>query len=297
MLNKVIALAKQEVGYLEKASNAQLDSKTGNAGTANYTKYARDIDAVEGLLNGKKQGYAWCTIFFLWLLLQVYGEKAIRRLCYLPERSLAAGCKFAVSYYQAAGHYGSEPRVGAQIFFSDSSGVPSHTGLVTAVDGVFVYTIEGNTSGAAGVVANGGCVAAKAYRRDYGRIHGYGYPAYDTVKEEIDMTRTELEELLTQREAELTRKLEERLGEFVRERITAALRGRETVPSHWAEEELRQAMEAGITDGTRPGGYATREEVAAMVLRSMASGKKGEDGEEPTKLPPSVAEALTNKSY
>ena len=38
---KVVELALNEVGYREKASNAQLDSKTANAGHNNFTKYAR----------------------------------------------------------------------------------------------------------------------------------------------------------------------------------------------------------------------------------------------------------------
>ena len=38
-------------------------------------------------------------------------------------------------------------------------------------------------------------------------------------------------------------------------------------PSGWAEQELREAMEAGITDGSRPQDYAKREEVAIMVKR------------------------------
>lgn len=42
-IEKVISLAKDEIGYLEKASNSNLDSKTGNAGYNNYTKYWRDI--------------------------------------------------------------------------------------------------------------------------------------------------------------------------------------------------------------------------------------------------------------
>ena len=31
-----------------KKSNSQLSHKTANAGSGNYTKYARDLDAVEG---------------------------------------------------------------------------------------------------------------------------------------------------------------------------------------------------------------------------------------------------------
>lgn len=49
--------------------------------------------------------------------------------------------------------------------------------------------------------------------------------------------------------------------------ILALLIGEGTEPSAWAVSELGEAVKAGITDGTRPKGYATREEVAAMVLR------------------------------
>ena len=42
-IQAAINIAKAEIGYREKASNANLDSKTANAGTANYTKYWRDV--------------------------------------------------------------------------------------------------------------------------------------------------------------------------------------------------------------------------------------------------------------
>ena len=34
----VISVAQNEIGYMEKASDYDLDSKTGNAGHNNYTK-------------------------------------------------------------------------------------------------------------------------------------------------------------------------------------------------------------------------------------------------------------------
>lgn len=43
------------------------------------------------------------------------------------------------------------------------NGTFTHTGLVTAVIGDRFYTIEGNTSGASGIIANGGGVCAKSY--------------------------------------------------------------------------------------------------------------------------------------
>lgn len=67
-------------------------------------------------------------------------------------------------------------------------------------------------------------------------------------KEEIDMTKAEVVALIDAR-------------------IQAALEGKGTEASAWAKDEVAQAVAAGITDGTRPGGYAKREEVAAMVLR------------------------------
>ncbi len=53
--------------------------------------------------------------------------------------------------------------------------------------------------------------------------------------------------------------------------VDALLKGAGTDPSGWAADELEEAVAAGITDGTRPRGYATREEAAIMVLR--AAGK------------------------
>ena len=54
--------------------------------------------------------------------------------------------------------------------------------IVYNVDLKYVYTIEGNTTSAAGVVANGGCVRAKNIYLLIKKIGGYGRPKY---KEEI----------------------------------------------------------------------------------------------------------------
>ena len=50
--------------------------------------------------------------------------------------------------------------------------------------------------------------------------------------------------------------------------MDALLNGADTEPSGWAADELAEAVEAGITDGSRPKGYATREEAAIMVKRA-----------------------------
>lgn len=180
---KVIAVAMNEVGYLEKRTNSQLYDKTSNAGTNNYTKYANDIDTkYPNFYNGKKNGYAWCDVFVDWCMIQAFGVDNAKRILNQPDKSMGAGCDYSAKYYKQAGRFYSFPQVGDQIFFG-SAGNVQHTGLVYAVDRYKVYTIEGNTSGASGVIANGGGVCKKSYSLGYSRIYGYGRPCYD--KEEV----------------------------------------------------------------------------------------------------------------
>ena len=61
----LIAIARNELGYKEKASNSNLDSKTANAGHNNYQKFGRDLHNA-GYYNGNKNGYAWCDQFVDW---------------------------------------------------------------------------------------------------------------------------------------------------------------------------------------------------------------------------------------
>lgn len=187
-----IAIAKSYVGYLEKRDSGQLDSFTGNAGSSNYTIFWKYFDEKwTDFFNTKKQGSEWCDGFndfcHVMASLKTGGtvDDARAVLCQ-PKKSAGAGCYYSVQYYRSAGRYSSTPQVGDQIFFSDSDGDPCHTGIVYAVDATYVYTIEGNTSGASGVVSNGGGVAMKSYRRNYSRIHGYGHPKYGTTVASVE---------------------------------------------------------------------------------------------------------------
>ena len=65
-VERLIGIASGEVGYLEKRSGKDLDDKTGNAGSANYTKYARD-------LYPSLQGQPWCDMFVDWCFVQAFG--------------------------------------------------------------------------------------------------------------------------------------------------------------------------------------------------------------------------------
>jgi len=176
----LIKIAEAEVGYLEKETNKNLDSKTANAGDENYTKYARDFDTkYTDFYNGKKNGFAWCDIFVDWCFVTAFGVTKALELLGQPKKSCGAGCTFSAKYFKNIGCFYTAPKVGDQIFFKDSKGNPCHTGIVYKVTTDKVYTIEGNTSSESGVVANGGTVAKKSYDLNNSRIYGYGRPKYD----------------------------------------------------------------------------------------------------------------------
>lgn len=168
--SKVIRIADAEVGYIEKASNADLDDKTANAGSGNYTKYARDLDAIPGFYNTLKQGAEWCEMFVDWCFVQAFGVEAALELLCQPGESMGAGTVGSAMYYRNKGQfYTSNPKVGDQIYFG-TVGNETHTGLVYKVDSTNVYAIEGNSS-------NG--VYRKTYSLNDAGIAGYGRPNYD----------------------------------------------------------------------------------------------------------------------
>ena len=184
----VLAIAAAEIGYHEKKSNSQLDNPTANAGSANYTKYARDFDEkYPKWYNGKKKGFAWCDMFVDWCMLTAFGYADALRLLCQPERSAGAGCTYSLMYYEKQSRYhAKDPKPGDQIFFSTahSKSNVSHTGLVEKVDGSKVYTIEGNTSnGNTGSQSNGDGVYRR--KRKLSLVLGAYRPKYTDYRAQL----------------------------------------------------------------------------------------------------------------
>ncbi len=121
-----------------------------------------------------------------------------------------AGCSGSANYYkQRASSTPAARSPGDQIFFTKDGGKTMyHTGIVEKVAGGRVYTIEGNTSSAAGVVENGGCVQDKSYPLTYSKIGGYGRPDFSIVPEEDnDMDQTKFNEMFVAAMAEHRKQL------------------------------------------------------------------------------------------
>lgn len=174
-VEKLLEIALSQEGYLEKASNSQLDDKTANAGKGNYTKYWRDL-----LPSFQKQ--PWCQAFVNWCFTQAFGEISAKSLLCHGINNWSYYTPTCADFFKAKGQWyttSSMPTAGDIIYFKNSARI-CHVGIVTEVKNGRVYTIEGNTSSKKNVVvANGGGVFLKDYKLDYSSIAGYGRPKYD----------------------------------------------------------------------------------------------------------------------
>ena len=174
-VNKFLQIAYAEIGYVEKASNKNLDSKTGNPGKGNYTKYGRDLKAWTG---SKAYGidYQWCDQFYDWVMVKAFGLDEAKRLL----GGWSAYTPTSAQYYKDKNrwHTGKDCLPGDQIFFKNSVRI-CHTGAVYRTDDTYIYTIEGNTNPGRTVESDGGEVALKKYVWGHPSIAGYGRPAWN----------------------------------------------------------------------------------------------------------------------
>ena len=81
--DKVIEEAEKWVGYLEKASNSQLESKTANAGYNNYTIFTKWYKEYFG---EDFQAQPWCAMFVSDMIYIGCGKKeVVPHFAYCPD--------------------------------------------------------------------------------------------------------------------------------------------------------------------------------------------------------------------
>ena len=159
--------------YLEKKTNVYLDDFQKNAGYNNYTKFARDVNrwGQPGC-----QGQPWCAVYQFWKLVKIFGLKKALQI-------MGGGfynCQSVTRHAKANGTWKKTPKKGALIIFRNGS----HIGSVRRYDTKYVYTNEGNTSSAAGVVANGGACRNKKYKLTDPAIDGYVWIDYGVTADQ-----------------------------------------------------------------------------------------------------------------
>ena len=186
-IDRVIAIAREEIGYLEKKTNNYLYDKTKNAGYNNFTKYWAEIKP-------SYQGEPWCACFVTWCFVKAFGRDMTEYLLrHYPFTYVPTIADLFTRH--------SNPQKGDIVCFY-RSGKFCHTGIVTLVEGDKFYTIEGNTSSGEEIVANGGAVCAKSYYNS--KLPGTKFvrPNYAKVQEEeekqmIEEYKKYIEELQT----------------------------------------------------------------------------------------------------
>ena len=142
----------------------------------NLSKFARDVNSW-----GQPgcQGQPWCAEYQFWKLAKVLGiTKALQ--------IMGGGfynCVSITNWAKKNGTWHSTPKDGALVIFHDGS----HIGSVRSYSNTYIYTNEGNTSSAAGVIANGGSCRNKRYLRSDPVIDGY---IWITWGEEKTVTET-----------------------------------------------------------------------------------------------------------
>lgn len=143
-VSDLIKIAEAELGYIGKKSNMDLDDKTANI-VGKYTKYARDLNDA-GYYNGNKNGFDWCCVFVDWCFWIASNRSKEDAMLVKPTGIYGAGVYWAYKELRDKGMTTTIPQAGNQIFFKDSTGELSHTGLVKSVDTEkqTVTTIEGN---------------------------------------------------------------------------------------------------------------------------------------------------------
>lgn len=225
-IERVIARARAEVGYIEKYSRQNLDDKTANAGEGNNTKYARDLDAL-GIYNGKKQGYDWCDVFADWCFIMEFGEELGLEMICQPEKSYGAGVNSSAGYYKAEGRLDKKPAVGDQVYFIGSDGLYYHTGLVAAVDADTITTIEGNAG------YNSTRVVETVYKRSDKKLGAFGHPKWHLAEKAPEKPKTEAKPDAEKDKAEFAEATSVKLGDVVRMKKGALVYGKDYEFASW----------------------------------------------------------------
>lgn len=211
-----------------EAARGELGVKESPAGS-NRVKYNTAYYGKE--VSGKN--YAWCAVFVWWC----FHEAGACGLYYGGGKT--AYCPALLNFHRqqkVSGDY----RPGDVIFFNFSGKKnAAHVGICESWDGACITTIDGNTG--TGNEANGGAVMRRRRHKKY--IVGAYRPGY---REDETVNYEQWKEYMARYRKEL-----------------AELPG-----PGWGAAEMDRAVERGITDGTRPMDWATRQEVASMILRA-----------------------------
>lgn len=203
--------------------------------------------------------YPWCMVFVQWCYSQAGAH--------LPL--LTASCGALLRWYMEHDPGcivpAKEAQAGDIVIFDFPGGAPTdHTGIVEGIGKSTITTIDGNTGTTN--EANGGAVMRRT--RSLSVVRAVIRPRLpETSTESGEEEEMDIDKLIEQMTPEQAHRIYQKGQAFA---------GVQPMPVNWsASEQLADAMQHGITDGSRPMAAPTRLEVALMADRALVKALNG----------------------
>lgn len=172
-MTTAVRIARQWVGYLEHKDRALLFVYRANTGKGGCTAFAQIVAEQYRWRNFQRM--PWCAVFVHAVYIMAFGKKRAAALLGKPHPGTRVLRRRMRRYGRWRGR-DYVPAPGDIIFCSNArDGCVSHCGIVEAVSGGKVYSIEGNTVDPSGVFPEnqGGAVARRERDKDDPCIVGY----------------------------------------------------------------------------------------------------------------------------
>lgn len=233
---RLVAVATAEVGVKESPAGS-------NRVKYNTWFYGREVGG---------SSYPWCAAFVCWCFDRAGLAGLIRR---------TGGCTTMMNWFKARGRLVpvKEARPGDVVFYQfDKDAYADHVGIVEKATKTGVTAIEGNTSVTSD--DNGGAVMRRT--RKWAVIMAVARPDYNSGKEEVEMTREEVAQLV-----------ENTVAESLRAQVYNTV---EECPE-WSRRAVAWAVEQGYIQGDGHGrlGLSNTKVWAIQVTYNIMERGKG----------------------
>lgn len=232
---KLLDIARREIGVTEEPAGS-------NRVKYNTWFYGREVSGA---------AYPWCCAFVCWVFDRAGCLGLLRK---------TGGCTTLLNWFKARGRLVpvKEAKPGDVVFYQfDSDAYADHVGIVERADRNGVTAIEGNTSVSSD--DNGGAVMRR--NRRWNVILAVARPAYESVKEENEMTKQEIETLVAE-------KVKAAVDEAVKPKTYTSV---DSLPP-WARPAVERLMAAGIIvgDGVHQINLTEHDLVTAAMVDKLA---------------------------
>lgn len=249
--------------------NAQIGTREGSN---NWNKYASDPRLTQ-LYGWNPQNQPWCDIFTDAAFISCFGLKIGAAMTYQQIGSGSALCRTSASYFKENNAWYHSPEPGDVIFFF-ASGDINHQGIVTAVSGNTITTVEGNSSD---------MVARRIYTIGSSQIAGYGRPKWSLAAQDQSAELTPSSGSASSENAQITTLKKGMIGEDVKALQKRLISLGYSCGPDGADGEYGNNTMKAVTQFQEDHNLTVTGEVDAKTLAALNNANENEDdpAEEP----------------